>query len=143
MASQQTNPYFVAFDRRYIEEVHRRGLRTVYHNCGHSRNLLESYAELGTDAFETFPLPPTADGDIAHVKQVLGDRTVLLGNIDQVHLLREGTVEEIARVVKETVLIGKQGGRFILMTSDELYHDTPIESLQILAEVGREHGYYD
>ena len=135
--------HVLPYDRRYIEEVHRRGLRTVYHNCGHSRNLLHLYAELGSDAFETFPPQLTGDGDIAHVKQVLGDTTVLLGNIDQVHLLREGTVEDVAEVVKETVLIGKEGGRYILMTSDELYHDTPIESLQILAEVGREYGRYN
>jgi len=135
--------HVLPYDRRYIAEVHRRGMRTVYHNCGYSRSLWELYRELGSDACETFPPPPTADGDIAHVKQVLGDTTVLLGNIDQVHLLREAAPNEIAEVVRETVLAGKEGGRFILMTSDELYHDTPIESLQILAEVGREYGRYN
>jgi len=135
--------HVLPYDRRYIEEVHRRGLRTVYHNCGYSRNLLELYTELGTDAFETFPPPPVADGDIAYVKQVLGDTTVLLGNIDQVHLLRDGSAEKIAEVVKETVLIGKEGGRYILMTCDELYHSIPIESLHIMAEVGKEYGRYD
>jgi uroporphyrinogen decarboxylase len=135
--------HVLPYDRRYIQEVHRRGLRTVYHNCGYSRRLLELYAELGTDAFETFPPPLIGDGDIAHVKQLLGDAMVLLGNIDQVHLLREGTRDEIAQVVKETVLIGKEGGRYVLMTGDELYHDTPMESLQIMAEVGREYGHYD
>lgn len=135
--------HVLPYDRRYMEEVHRRGLRTVYHNCGYSRNLLELYTELGTDAFESFPPSPTADGDIAYTKQVLGDATVLLGNIDQVHLLRERSTEAIAEVVKETVKVGKQGGKFILMTSDELYHNTPIESLQTMAEVGIEYGRYN
>jgi hypothetical protein len=134
--------YILPYDRRYVEEVHRRGLRTVYHNCGYSRNLLDLYAELGTDAFETFPPPPTADGDVAYTKRILGDNMVLLGNIDQVHLLRNGSREEIASTVKGTVLAGKQGGGYILMTADELYDDTPAASLQIMAEVGTEFGRY-
>jgi hypothetical protein len=132
----------LSYDRRYIEKVHERGLRTVYHNCGYSNNLLHLYTELGSDAFETFPPPPTADGDMATVKRVLGDSAVILGNIDQVHLLREGTTEQIARVVKETVLTGKAGGGYILMTGDELYHDTPVDSLRTMAEVGRAFGSY-
>jgi hypothetical protein len=134
--------HVLPYDRRYIEKVHSHGLRSVYHNCGYSRNLVEHYVELGTDAFESFPPPPTADGDIGYVKQVLGDTTVLLGNIDQVHLLRHSAPREIASVVRETVLAGKQGGRFILMTSDELYHDTPVESLQLMADVARKYGHY-
>lgn len=46
------------WDRKYIREMHRRGLKSVYHNCGFSRSLLELYRELETDAFETFPPPP-------------------------------------------------------------------------------------
>lgn len=130
-------------DRRYIERVHQHGLRTVYHNCGYSRNLLELYADLGTDAFESFPPPPTADGDIAYTKSVLGATTVLMGNIDQVHLLREASLEEIARVVKETVLAGREGGRYVLMTADELYHDTPKAALQVMSQAGRVYGWYD
>jgi uroporphyrinogen-III decarboxylase len=80
---------------------------------------------------------------MAHVKRVLGNSTVLLGNIDQVHLLRRGSLEEISQVVRETVLTGKQGGRYILMTADELYHDTPIESLRTMAEAGRAYGRYN
>ncbi len=130
------------YDRRYIQELHKRGLRAVYHNCGYSSNLLGLYTELGSDAFETFPSPPMGDGDIGTVKRVLGDSGVVLGNIDQVHLLRKGTTEEIAIVVKKTVLTGKVGGGYILMTGDEMYHDTPVESLQVMAEVGRAFGSY-
>jgi hypothetical protein len=131
------------YDRRYIGKVHERGLRTVYHNCGYSSNLLDLYTQLGSDAFETFPPPPTADGDMGTVKRILGDSAVILGNIDQVHLLREGSTAEIAAVVKETVLTGKVGGGYILMTGDELYHDTPVGSLRVMAEVGVAFGSYN
>ena len=134
--------HVLPYDQRYIREVHRRGLRTVYHNCGYSRVLLESYALLGADAFETFPPPSVGDGDIALVKKTLGDTVVLIGNIDQVHLLREATPERVYEVTKDTVLAGKKGGRYILMTADEVFPDTPIENLQAMARAGLEHGWY-
>ena len=114
----------------------------MYHNCGFSRNLLELYRELGTDAFESFPPPPTADGDITHVKAVLGGETVLFGNIDNVHLLREGSPDEVAEVVKQTVLVGKEGGKFVLSTADEVFPDTPIENLEAMVQAALDHGRY-
>jgi uroporphyrinogen-III decarboxylase len=131
------------YDRRYIEEVQRRGLKTVYHNCGFSRSLLDLYTQLGTDAFETFPPPPVGDGDIALVKRVLGRTTVLLGNIDQVHLLRQGLPEDVYAVTRQTVLAGKEDGRYILMTADEVFPDTPIDNLRAMARAGRDHGRYE
>jgi uroporphyrinogen-III decarboxylase len=134
--------HILTYDRRYIEEVHKRGLRTVYHNCGFSRNLLELYGELGTDAFESFPPQPTADGDIAYVKEVLGGDTVLFGNIDNVHLLREGSPDEVAEAVKQTILVGKEGGKFVLSTADEVFPDTPVENLEAMARAALDHGRY-
>jgi uroporphyrinogen decarboxylase len=134
--------HILRFDKAYIEAVQHRGLRTLYHNCGYSRVLLELYKDLRTDAFESFPPPPTADGDIAHVKEVLGEDTVLFGNIDQVHLLREGSPNEVAEVVRQTVLAGKEGGRFVLNTADEVFPDTPIANLEAMIRSGLEHGAY-
>lgn len=135
--------HVLPYDRRYIQEMHRRGLRTVYHNCGYSRNLLESYKQLGTDAFETFPPPPVGDGDMALVKKILGDTVVLIGNIDQVHLLREATPQQVYDVTRETILEGMEGGKYILMTADEVFPDTPLENLQAMARAGLEHGWYE
>jgi len=134
--------HVLPYDREYIREMHLRGLKTVYHNCGFSRVLLEDYRELGTDAFETFPPPPMGDGDINLVKHTLGVDTVLIGNIDQTHLLREATPDEVYRVTRDTVLAGKPGGRFILMTADEVFPDTPPKNLKAMADAGVEYGWY-
>lgn len=135
--------HILSYDRRYIKEVQRRRLKTVYHNCGYSRTLLDLYTQLGTDAFETFPPPPVGDGNVTLVKQKLGGTTVLLGNIDQVCLLREGSPEQVYEVTRETVLAGKEGGKYILMTADEVFPDTPIDNLRAMAQAGIDHGWYN
>jgi hypothetical protein len=130
------------YDRAYIRRMHAHDLRTVYHNCGSSNNLLELYAELGSDAYETFAPPPLADNDLRRVKQVLGSQAVILGNIDQVHMLRKGERNEIEKTVKDTVLSGKPGGRYILMTADEIHHQVPLENLKIMAQTAIQYGQY-
>ncbi len=130
------------YDRRFIAEAHRRGLRTTYHNCGTSRALLALYCQLGTDAFETFPPPPLGDGDLAFVKRVLGDQMVLIGNVDQVHLLRTQQPADVRQVVTETMLVGKEGGHFILSPADQLPSDTPVENVRMMAEAARVAGRY-
>jgi uroporphyrinogen-III decarboxylase len=76
-------------------------------------------------------------------KEKLGGSTVLLGNIDQVNLLREGPPKKVYEVTRETVLAGKEGGKYILMTADEVFPDTPIDNLWAMARAGTECGWYN
>ena len=55
----------------------------------------------------------------------------------------KGSPEEVYEVTRETVLAGKEGGKYILMTADEVFPDTPIENLRAMARAGRDHGRYN
>ena len=77
------------------------------------------------------------------VKETLGDSMVLIGNIDQVHLLREAAPEQVYAVTRDTILAGKEGGGYICMTADEVFPDTPVDNLRAMAQAGLEHGEYN
>jgi len=58
----------------------------------------------------------------------------MVGNFDQVHLLKEGTQEEIRREVQKIFEETKGDNRFIFSTSDSIVPGTPKENIEALVE---------
>jgi uroporphyrinogen decarboxylase len=83
--------YIAPYDHAYVRAIEQAGLPVLFHNCGYSMPFLESYAGLGCRALESLTPPPNAAGDLAEAKRRVGDRLVLVGNIDQINLLPERT----------------------------------------------------
>jgi len=130
------------YERRLIETIHAAGAFTVYHNCGCARSLYENYRELGMTVWETVAEPPRGDNSLAEAKQLLGDRIVLLGNLDQVDFLKRATPAEVAERTRSIVRVGKPGGRFIFSTSDFLERGTPRENVVAMIEAAKSEGRY-
>jgi uroporphyrinogen-III decarboxylase len=76
---------------------------------------------------------PMAEGRAA-----LGPKQVLLGNIDPVRVLRNGTPDEVYAAVAECH--HQAGDRFIVGAGCEVVRDTPPENLRALGRYAREHG---
>jgi uroporphyrinogen-III decarboxylase len=130
------------YDRAYVQAIQAAGIPVLFHNCGYSMPFLEAYAELGCRAFESLTPPPNADGNLAEAKRRVGDRLVLVGNLDQINLLRHGTHAQIEEVVRATVAAGAPGGGFVLSTADHLYDETPMENIRWAVKVARDCGVY-
>jgi hypothetical protein len=58
----------------------------------------------------------------------------MVGGVDQVNVLQNGTVEEVKRVTEKTIKAGKPGGKFILQSADFLEYGTPIENIEAYVE---------
>jgi len=58
----------------------------------------------------------------------------MVGNFDQVHLLKEGTKEEIRREVEKIFEETRGDNRFIFSTSDSIIPGTPKENIEALVE---------
>jgi uroporphyrinogen decarboxylase len=134
--------YIAPYDQAYVRAIEQAGLPVLFHNCGYSMPFLESYAGLGCRALESLTPPPNADGDLAEAKRRVGDRLVLVGNIDQINLLRTGTADEIERTVCDTVEAGMPGGGFVLSTADHLYDETPIKNVELAVRAAQRCGGY-
>lgn len=129
-------------EQRVLEAIRAAGKCSVYHNCGCARALYPNYAEMSMTVWETVAEKPQGDNSLAEAKAALGGKLVLLGNLDQVHFLKEATPAEIAERTRRTVETGKPGGRYIFSTSDYLEKDTPRENVVAMIEAAREAGKY-
>ena len=122
--------YVLPFERRYIEFVQRNGRPAMYHNCGQVTALVESYKALGVWMVEPFSPPPLGDADLRKVKAAVAGAYVILSGIDQVNVLQNGTVDQVARATRDAMQAGKPGGGFIMQPVDFLEYGTPVENVE-------------
>ena len=125
------------YEKRYIDALASNEANVLFHNCGQCAALLEVYREmLEGQALESLSAPASG-GDISSLKsarEALGDNVVMVGNFDQVQLLREGTRDQINREAKKIFEETRGDHRFIFSTSDSIVPGTPKENIVALVE---------
>lgn len=135
--------YILPFEKKIIDYIKNKGLKTLYHNCGQIMALLESYKDLGVDIIEPFSPPPNlGDGNLLEAKKSSEGKYIICGNIDQINVIQNGSKELIEKKVQEAASIGKPGGRFILQPSDFLEYNTPVENVRAYIKAGKKYGKY-
>ncbi|MGQ9514111.1 MAG: uroporphyrinogen decarboxylase family protein [Thermoproteota archaeon] len=131
----------VEYDRELIELIHQHSHLASIHCHGKVGKLLESIAEMGTDALHPIEPPPSGDADLADAKRRVGEKICLIGNIqlDDLVRRREGELEERC---KEAIEKAALGGGFILEPTATPLPDTPVKNLIRFVKAGRKFGTY-
>ncbi len=141
MSSKFYLEHIFPYEKRYIDALTSDGCKVLFHNCGQCASLLEVYRTmLDGQALESLSTPPSG-GDITSLKnarEVLGEGVVMVGNFDQVHLLKEGTRHEIQKEVEKIFEETREDNRFIFSTSDSIVPGTPKENIEALVEFALE-----
>ncbi|MHC4338171.1 MAG: uroporphyrinogen decarboxylase family protein, partial [Planctomycetota bacterium] len=137
MSSKFYLEHIFPYEKRYIDALTSDGCKVLFHNCGQCAGLLEVYRTmLDGQALESLSTPPSG-GDITSLKnarEVLGEGVVMVGNFDQVHLLKEGTRDDIRTEVEKIFEQTSGDSRFIFSTSDSIVPGTSKENIQTLVE---------
>jgi uroporphyrinogen-III decarboxylase len=130
--------YIYNYEKRYIDALAKNGSKVLFHNCGKCANLLEVYRDLlDGHMLESFS-SPSSGGDIGSLRkarEALGEKVIMIGNLDQVHLLKNGTQQEITSSVEKIIEEMRDDKGFIFSTSDSLTPDTPAENIRIAVDV--------
>jgi MtaA/CmuA family methyltransferase len=120
------------FEKRLIDGLHALGTRARLHICGNTRFALEGMGRLGCEIVDLDFLSPIAEG-----RAQMGPRQVLLGNVNPVEVVRNGTREDVINAVAECHR--QAGPRYIVGAGCEVPRDTPHENVRALAEYARAH----
>lgn len=111
--------------RELIAFIHANGARTKLHICGDITHLLPSLKDLNTDILDL-----DYDVDIAYARSVVGEKTILCGNIEPV-LIQNSTAEEVEHLSRELIsLHGHE--RFILSAGCEITVGTSAQNLMAM-----------
>jgi len=120
------------YEKQLMDGIHAMGGRTRLHICGNTRKILRGMGRLGCHVVDLDFLAPVQEG-----REQMGAEQVLLGNVDPVRVLRNGTREQITRAVAECHQ--QAGPRFIVGPGCEVPRDTPEANLRALAEYAHNH----
>jgi hypothetical protein len=125
--------------RRVAEAVHKQNRKLIWHSCGNIYQLLEKFIEWGFDGIIT--MEPTAGMDLGKVREMVGHRLVLVGNLDVSYLVVKGTQQEVEEAVKKAIRDAASGGGYILSTCHSHPHVDPTR-LKWMVDAARKYGTY-
>ena len=120
------------YEKRLVDGVHELGAGVRLHICGDSRAILEGIGRLGCEIVDLDYLSP-----VALAREKTGPEQVLLGNIDPVSVLRDGSVESIYQAIEGCH--NQAGENFIVGAGCEVTRDTPRENLRVLGDYALSH----
>jgi MtaA/CmuA family methyltransferase len=113
--------------RELIEFIHGLGGKIKLHICGDTNHLLSSYTDLNLDILDL-----DWQVDVAHAREVLGEKVIFAGNINPV-LVQDKTRDEVFQMSRK--LVEKyRNERFILSAGCEITVLTPPENLKAMSE---------
>ena len=120
------------YEKRLIDGIHALGGKVRLHICGNTSRLLTGMGRLGCAVVDLDSMAP-----LDAARQQMGAGQVLLGNLNPVTILRNGTPETVTAAVSECHRLA--GSRFIVGAGCEVPRDTPPENLRALCDYARTH----
>jgi MtaA/CmuA family methyltransferase len=132
MGPQMYREFVWPFERKLIKGLQAMGARTRLHICGQTRFFLEDMGRLGCEIVDLDSLSP-----LDQARQAMGPNQVLLGNINPVTVLRDGTPGTVTDAI--AACHRQAGDRYIVGAGCEVPRDTPFENLQALCDYAHQH----
>ncbi|MGO8731750.1 MAG: uroporphyrinogen decarboxylase family protein [Terriglobia bacterium] len=120
------------YERKLVDALHGEGIKTRLHICGNTRRILEGMGRLHCSMVDLDSLSPVSEG-----REKMGPEQVILGNLDPVRVLKDGTPESVYEAVGECHR--QAGERFIVGAGCEVPRETPPANLRAMVQYAREH----
>lgn len=116
------------------------GFYTVKHTDGDIMPILDQLVEARPHALHS--IDPQAGVSLKKVKELVGDRLALCGNV-HCGMLHNGTKEQVIEDSRRALRDGMPGGGFFFCTSNTPFKGMPLENYLTMLDVRKQFGRYD
>lgn len=125
LSKKNFDEFVVPYNKRFVEGCKMiRPFKMTLHICGDTTRLLESMVDCG---YDTVSLDNMVD--IEEAKQRIGDKVHLLGNVEPVDILQNGSQEDVKEAVRVCFKKGFDSPKgFTIGTGCDTTLDTPLEN---------------
>ncbi len=125
------NRFVLPYEKRLIAGIRAMGVLVRLHICGNTRRIVKGMGETGAEIIDLDYLTP-----LSEARAAMPEPQVLLGNIDPVRVLRDGTPESIEAALSECY--AQAGRAYITGAGCEIPRGTPLENVEAIARFARE-----
>jgi MtaA/CmuA family methyltransferase len=126
------NEFVWPYEKKLVDGIHALGGKVRLHICGNTRRIFEGMGKLGCDIVDLDSMAP-----ISEARQKMGPKTILLGNLNPVTVLRNGDPAGVTAAIAECH--HQAGPRFIVGAGCEVPRDTPPKNLRALCAYAHTH----
>jgi len=123
--------------RRLLRALRQGGALTFMHASEDQVPYIEKQCALGADILGVGP-----EIDIEKAKQATQGKCALIGNLDPVNVLQNGTPEQVAAETERIMEIGKEGGGYVFDTGEMVPRDTPEANMRAMLNAARARSLY-
>lgn len=120
------------YEKRLVDGLHALGTKVRLHICGNTRRILPGMGRLGCAVVDLDYPTPISEGRAA-----MGPTQVLLGNLNPVKVVRDGSPDSITQALGQCHR--DAGSRYIVGAGCEIPRGTPNENVLALTEYARAH----
>ena len=122
--------YVLPREQSLIAAIHALGVPVRLHICGNTKRIVEGMGQTGAEIIDLDFLTP-----LGHARRAMRDTQVLLGNIDPVRALRDGTPESVEAALGECYR--QAGAAYICGAGCEIPRGTPHANVDAMARFAR------
>jgi uroporphyrinogen decarboxylase len=129
LGEEECDTFSSAYIREIVNELQDENFLVVLHNCGHNGMLARSMASTGAKALHF--------GNAADMEKVLQEvpkDILVMGNIDPVHVLKEGTPEFVKQQTEALLEKTKDYPNYVLSSGCDLPPHVPLANIEALFE---------
>ncbi len=135
MFDEFVTPYLAQIVAGYREM----GFYTIKHTDGNIMPILDSLVSTNPHALHS--LDPQGGVDLGELKETIGDKVCLIGNVN-CGLLQTGTDEEAAADVRRSLSHGMPGGGYVFATSNCIYTGLALSRYEMMLDIWKQEGEY-
>ena len=112
------------------------GNKPVCHICGKSKELWEDLGRLNISGYSVDNVE-----DIGELKEILGDKMLIIGNIAPVEVMNLGTVDDVIEAVKTCIIKAADSPKgYLLHTGCDVPIKTPLSNLEAYIYAVKKYG---
>jgi uroporphyrinogen decarboxylase len=125
---------------KMITMIHEEGALCIKHSDGDLYLLLDMIVSAGPNGIN--PIEPVAGMELKRVKQLIGHKVCITGNIDCARLLPHGRPEEVRASVRQAIADAASGGGYILTSSNSIHSSCDPGNFVTMVRACHEFGGY-